>query len=176
MDQLNRWVTLVANLGVLIGVFVVAYEIRQNTVQAQAAAYQELGVAVQGWFLALDDRDNRLFTEANYPEALKRWELSDWETYTTLQTAALRWVETFMLQVDEGLLDADAMTKWGFSFEDHPALETVGFICIWPELSNFVGAKLRVEIDKGLGDFGPECPVDLPALRDQTILEGDGRS
>ncbi len=30
LDNLNRWLTLIANLGVLIGVFLVAYELQQN--------------------------------------------------------------------------------------------------------------------------------------------------
>ena len=32
MDKLNQWLTLFANLGVLVGIFLLAYEVRKNTV------------------------------------------------------------------------------------------------------------------------------------------------
>ncbi len=169
-DQKRDVIEGVGLLAIVGSLIFLALEIRQNTIQAQAAAFQALGTATSEWFLSLDDRDNRLLTEANYSEALERWTLSDWEAYISLQTAGLRWVETFLLQVEQGLLEEDAMTQWGFSFEGHPAMETVGFVCIWPDLSGFVGANLRSEIDEGLRNFDAECPVDLPTLRDQTIL------
>ena len=157
-------------LAIVASLMFLALEIRQNTVQAQAAAIQALGIATSEFFLSLDDRENRLLTEASYPEALERWTLSDWEAYQSLQTAGLRWVETFLLQVDQGLLEEEAMALWGFSFEGHPVLETAGFMCIWPDLRGFVGAKLRTEIDQGLRNFDAECPVDILTLREQTIL------
>ncbi len=169
-DQKRDLIEGVGILAIVASLIFLVLEIRQNTIQAQAAAIQALGIATSEWFLSLDDRENRLLTESSYSEALERWTLSDWEAYTSLQTAGLRWVETFLLQVDQGLLAEDAMALWGFSFEGHPAMETVGFVCIWPDLSEFVGAKLRSEIDQGLRNFDVECPVDLPTLRDQTIL------
>jgi len=36
----NRWLMLLANLGVLIGIIVLAIEIRQNTIALRAGAYQ----------------------------------------------------------------------------------------------------------------------------------------
>jgi hypothetical protein len=41
MERMNQWLTLLANLGVLIGVFVVAYELRQNTIAMEASSRQE---------------------------------------------------------------------------------------------------------------------------------------
>ena len=41
MDRLNRWLTLIANLGVLMGILILAFEIRQNTLALQATAIQE---------------------------------------------------------------------------------------------------------------------------------------
>lgn len=73
LDKLNSWLTLTANLGVIASMLFIGLEIRQNTIQAQAAAYQAIGSSGSEWHLALDDRRNRLFTEANYPVALGRW-------------------------------------------------------------------------------------------------------
>ena len=41
MERVNQWLTLLANVGVLIGVFVVAYELRQNTIAMEASSRQE---------------------------------------------------------------------------------------------------------------------------------------
>jgi hypothetical protein len=41
MDRMNQWLSVLANVGVLIGVFVVAYELRQNTIAMEASSRQE---------------------------------------------------------------------------------------------------------------------------------------
>jgi hypothetical protein len=40
VERLNQWIALAANLGVIIGVVVVAYEIRVNTNAVRSATYQ----------------------------------------------------------------------------------------------------------------------------------------
>ena len=42
LDRLNQWLMLIANLGVITGIGVLAWEIRQNTLSQEAAAYQDL--------------------------------------------------------------------------------------------------------------------------------------
>jgi len=46
MDRLNQWLALVANIGVLIGVFVVAYELQQNTAVARAQATFQVNASI----------------------------------------------------------------------------------------------------------------------------------
>jgi len=52
MDRLNQWLTFVANVGVLIGVFVVAYEVRQNTAVATAQAALQMNEALDASYRA----------------------------------------------------------------------------------------------------------------------------
>ncbi len=104
MDLLEA-VGLVAIVASLI---FLALEIRQSNVQARAAAYQAIGIATAQWHSNIDDRVNRLFTEANYPAALERWTLADWDRYRRVQLSGLRMVETLILQVEQGLLDVGA--------------------------------------------------------------------
>ena len=55
MDRLNKWLSLMANLGVLVGVFVVAYELRQNTLAMEANSRQEFAAHDLAWIAtALD--------------------------------------------------------------------------------------------------------------------------
>jgi len=49
VEKLNHWLTLLANLGVIAGLFVVAFEIRQNTGIARATAYRENVQDIAAW-------------------------------------------------------------------------------------------------------------------------------
>lgn len=40
LDKTNQWLTLAANIGVLLSILLVAYELRQNTTTLRADAYQ----------------------------------------------------------------------------------------------------------------------------------------
>jgi len=41
-DRLNSWLSLIANVGVLLGIFLVAYELRQNSIQVRAQTRSNL--------------------------------------------------------------------------------------------------------------------------------------
>ena len=55
MDRINKWLSLMANLGVLVGVFVVAYELRQNTLAMEANSRQEFAAQDLAWIAATLD-------------------------------------------------------------------------------------------------------------------------
>ena len=42
VSELNDWLTLAANLGVLAGLFILIFELNQNTQVSKATAYQDL--------------------------------------------------------------------------------------------------------------------------------------
>ncbi len=42
VDKINKWLTLIANLGVLLGVFLVAYELQQNRIAIQAQTRSDI--------------------------------------------------------------------------------------------------------------------------------------
>jgi len=70
---------VLAALGVMGSMAFVGMEIRTSNVQARAGAYQAIGIATSEFHLSFDARLNRLYTESAYPEAVKRWTLTDWE-------------------------------------------------------------------------------------------------
>jgi hypothetical protein len=144
-------------------------QIRQSNIQARAAAYQSIGIATSEFHRGFDARMNRLTTESDYREAVKRWTLEDWERMERMFTADLRMLETILLQVDQGLLPPDATTRLGYNWG--PILSNPAMACLWPELRTRVGPSVR----KFIEDSTPEaqrlpCQVDLKALRDETIL------
>ena len=62
----------VAAAGVVASLAFVGMQIRQSNIQARAAAYQTIGVATSEFHRGFDARMNRLTTESEYPEAVKR--------------------------------------------------------------------------------------------------------
>ena len=104
-----------------------------------------------------------------YPEAVKRWTLEDWETVERVATADLRMLEMIQLQVEQGLLPPDAVARLGYNWG--PILSSPAMACMWPELRTQVGSSVRklIEDSTPAADRVP-CQVDLQALRDETIL------
>jgi hypothetical protein len=58
MDKLNKWLTLLANIGVLFGIGFLAYEIRQNTVATHAQTRESILSATQTELEAIREDPN----------------------------------------------------------------------------------------------------------------------
>jgi hypothetical protein len=162
-------------IAVVASLMFVGLQVRQSNLQARAAAYQAIGIATSQYHANVDERTIRLFTEANYPKALERWTLADWDRYSRSQLSGLRMVETLLLQVEQGVLDPDALDQLGYTLKVNEALVTPGFECIWSELKRSVGPSLKDLIEKTLQADRFHCSVDLKALRDRVVLEGASR-
>lgn len=161
-----------AVLGVMASLAFVGIQIHESNRQARAAAYQAVGVATSEFHRWFDARMNRLATESEYPEALQRWSLADWEAWERMVTADMRMFETVLLQVDQGQLPPDAITRLGYNWG--PILSIPGYACIWPDLQTRVGASVRKYIeDTSPSDKRAPCKVDLQALRDATIRQNN---
>jgi len=158
-----------AVVGVIGSMAFVGMQIRESNIQARASAYAAIGIATSEFHRSFDARLNRLVSESDYPEAVQKWTLADWESVQRIYTADLRMFETILLQVEQGLLPADAMVRLGYNWG--AVLTSPGMACLWPELQAQVGPSVR----KAIEDSTPKadrfvCKVDLKALRDETIL------
>ena len=149
----------------------VGWQVRESNRQARAAAYQAIGIATSEFHRSFDAHLNRLETESDYPEAIQRWTLADWEALERITRADLRMLETVLLQVDQGQLPADAVKRLGYDWG--PMLSNPASACMWPDLKPGVGESLRRYIEEtSPPDKRVACKVDLKALRDATILHG----
>ena len=136
-NKLNQWLTLGANVGVLIGIFVLVYEIRQNTLATElevAASYEsvlaeaELFIAGNPGFAELltkgingDEvsQEDQLRLTAFYRRVLRSWQLVHYQ-YLTGALEQYLWVgqregmnQTFL--VDKGLRDSWRANKARYS-------------------------------------------------------------
>jgi hypothetical protein len=155
--------------GVIISLVFVGMQIRESNIQARAAAYRAIGISTAEFHRGFNARMNRLETESEYPGAVKRWTLEDWETVERIATADLRMLEMIQLQVEQGLLPPDAVAQLGYNWG--PILSNPAMACMWPELRTQVGSSVRKLIEDSTPAAGRvACQVDLQALRDETIL------
>jgi hypothetical protein len=154
---------------VIISLVFVGMQIRESNIQARAAAYRAIGISTAEFHRGFNERMNRVVTESEYPEAVKRWTLEDWETMERIETADLRMLEMIQLQVEQGLLPTDAVARLGYNWG--PILSSPAMACMWPELRTQVGSSVRklIEDSTPAADRVP-CQVDLQALREETIL------
>lgn len=158
-----------AAIGLIASLAFVGIQIRESNIQARAAAYQAIGIATSEFHRSFDARTNRLMTESDYPEAVQRWTLADWETTQRIFIADLRMLETILLQVDQGLLPPDAMDRLGYNWG--AVLSNPAYACLWPELRAGAGPSVREYIDNSTPVASRfVCRVNLKALRDETIL------
>jgi hypothetical protein len=154
---------------VIISLLFVGMQIRESNIQARAGAYREIGISTAEFHRGFSARMNRVVTESEYPEAVKRWTLEDWETMERIETADLRMLEMIQLQVEQGLLPPDAVARLGYNWG--PILNNPAMACIWQELRTQVSASVLKLIEDSTPAAGRvPCQVDLQALRDQTIL------
>ena len=101
LDKLNQWLTLIANLGVLIGIVFLAYEIRQNTDALHAQTREAVLAATQTELQAVREDPNLVLS------IIKEEPLSVVEQiklYTWL-VSALRVREFSWLQRQNGTID-----------------------------------------------------------------------
>ena len=161
-----------AAVGVIASMVFVGLEVKGSNLQARAAAYQAIGVAASEFHWNFDDRLNRLYNEGRYAGAVTGWTLTEWEVMDRAFRAEFRLVETLLLQVEQRLLPRDAISRLGFDVAGW--LRFPATVCLWPEIR--VGDGVRELVERGtLPEDRAECPVDLTALRDSTILASQGR-
>jgi hypothetical protein len=139
-----------AVVGVVLSLLFVGMELRQSTSASRSAAYQELGIATADiWlFLASNRELNDMFfaaasgdidSFANLPESDKR-------LVTSFLIGNLRLYETVYLQVEQGLLEPEALQFLGYEgFSKSNLLKAS-----WPEVKRFVDPSFASHLENVL--------------------------
>ncbi len=131
-------------LAVIASMVFVGLEIRQNTLQARAAAYQAIGIATAE---AIDNMaHDRQFLMMRYKDPADM-DTTDWRQVANKLNVFARLAETVLLQVEEGLLPPDAMERLGYSgwkgiFEEPTEA------CVWPLIRPQVSESFRQFVEK----------------------------
>jgi len=141
-------------LGVIASLIFVGVEIRQNTIASRAAAYQAIGIATA---TAFDNtaHNRRLIINAHATTAAEMDEI-DWLQWANLMSGYARLGETLLLQVEEGILPADAMERLGYvgwrSIFQNPKMA-----CVWPLVRPGVSPSFREFVETGQDPSSIDC-------------------
>ena len=122
----------------------VGLEIRQNTIAARASTYLAYGEHISNQFQATAHDESLA--------ALTVVDESEWDQLTKADRARLvyMWIgvfrnyETILLQVEEGLLDEDAMERLGWGSAFNPTYQVK---LLWPEISQWISPRVRAHIE-----------------------------
>lgn len=101
-DRLNRWLTLCANIGVLIGIVLLLIELNQNQEIARAQTRNEISLGVTGVLSILDRDLAEILVRANAGEELQP---ADQILISRWSEALLRYWENSNYQYEIGLYD-----------------------------------------------------------------------
>jgi hypothetical protein len=163
---------IVAAVGVIASLVFVGQELRQSNIQARAAAYQELGLATADFHLDMSEAVLRQMMEARHPEAFARWTALDWERFFRRQVGGMRQYESLLLQIEQGLLPADAVDRLGYGFLRTGFLAVPANVCVWPRVSGMVSGGVRDLVESMPEDERPPCEVDLARLEIEWVADG----
>ena len=142
-----------AAIGVIASMIFVGMEIRQSNAQARGAAYQSIGVATAQLF----------DTWAHDPELAEVWfkapaamDSADWRALALKMTAFARLGETIHLQIEQNILQEDAMKRLGYDgwtmiFEDPKNG------CVWPLIRPGVSESFRAWVEEAPRSTEIDC-------------------
>lgn len=147
-------------IGIVASLVFVGLEIRQNNRLAQAAAYQAIGIAsATAWDSQAHDRE---FVRLQGMDPTEM-DTADWVQWTNKFTVFARLGEMVLLQVEQGLLRADAMDRFGFSgWRDifDPSAPNHGgpkIACVWPLIRPAVSDAFKRFVEEGRDVNAIDC-------------------
>ena len=115
LDKINKWVTLAANIGVLLGLLLVTYELRQNTNTLRSDAYQSrtenlistysLSISPETLLSAMEKMDYLAFRCDPNPDLVDQ--LTPQESIVMGEFLSANWarLNNLVFQYEEGSLD-----------------------------------------------------------------------
>ena len=161
-------VEVISFLALIVSLLLVAFEVRQNTLAARAAAIQQIGIATaEMWgefgrnsqMIRLMERRSDIPTE--------EWTADDWSRFLAQMLAWSRLAETGLLQVEEGLLPASSLETLGYDSTKRWLL-VPEIQCLWEHrLRNMVSERFASYVES---DVSPS-PVDCARFTDFPFFE-----
>ena len=138
---------LVAVFGIVLSLMFVGFELRQNTIAARSAAFQEIGIATaQGWLERSQNRElSDILTKASSTHGgdndlgdsdrglVRAWLLS-----------FVRISETIYLQMEQGLLDEEAFETFGYG---NATFDNALLVAAWPDMRSVISPGFAAYVE-----------------------------
>ncbi len=119
-------------VGVVASLVFVGLEVRQNTVSARAAAYQDMGSSISDiWLLGAQSPELALLTLRFFEEESAEFNPVEEAVLVAQTVGALRQYETVWRQVQLGLLEPEVLEYFGWGSD----LLSGNMRRLWPRIS-----------------------------------------
>ena len=153
-ERFGSWLSLLANLGVLIGLMLLVLEIRHNTLATQAVLYQEnMNFGRDHVELLIGDENKELaeivFRGESDPDSLAPHEFDKFILYTAWRMGS--WETTF-LNYDEGLV-AERMWKSNDAWFSGLLQRGPGYQRWWETTRHGYDPTFQVHVDQAFANL-----------------------
>lgn len=150
-DKFNQWLTLLANLGVLLGIVFLALEMRQNTEMMKAQTRDSITEKQANWYMAIATDPNAArilaITEGvEVPREVLNAENGDGIVYGFTQHAIFRLWENELYQYEMGLFDEEEFLARKAVWRSR-VLNNPGTRAFWSTVRNLFSSGFREEMD-----------------------------
>jgi hypothetical protein len=154
----RQLVEVVGAFGLIVSLLLVAYEVRQNTLAARAAAIQQIGIATaEMWGEFGRDSQMIRLMERRSDIPSEEWTADDWSRFLAQMLAWSRLAETGMLQVDEGLLPESSLETLGYS-STKQWLRAPELQCLWKHrLRDMVSEQFALYVESDIDPAPFDC-------------------
>ncbi len=161
LEQRKNIFEAVGLVAIVASLIFLGLEIRQSNVQARAAAYQAIGIAIAAAFD--NEAHDRPFSILRQKEA-DDMDATDWQQFAAKMTGMARLGETVLLQVEQGLLPPDALERLGFrGWMEIFEVEDPKVACIWPLIRPGVSSSFREFVEGAKNVDAIDCSsFDIP--------------
>jgi hypothetical protein len=137
---------LVGLVGVIGSLVFVGLEVRQNTLAARAAAYQDMGSMISGtWMLGAEDPELAALTLRFFEEEDAEFTPIEEARLISQTVGAFRQYETVWRQVQLGLLDPEVLGYFGWG--DPGSIISGNTKKLWPRIRQYMTPDFRAFLE-----------------------------
>ncbi len=161
LEQRKYIFEAVGLVAIVASLIFLGLEIRQSNVQARAAAYQAIGIAIAAAYDSTAHDRQFVVLNQKSPDAMDK---ADWGQFVAYMTGIARLGETVLLQVEQGLLPPDALDRLGFrGWKEIFEVEDPKNACIWPLIRPGVSSSFREFVEGAKNVDAIDCSsFDIP--------------
>ncbi len=144
-DKLNRWLTLGANIGVLVGIILLAAELNQNSAMIRAQTRNELSNSIVE-LLSNSAGNAELAGIMRRASAGEELTPDEYLQFRERQGAMFRYWENVHYQFREGLYDETEFSKQRDAWREY-VNQSQAVVDAWCDARDFVANELAAEVD-----------------------------
>ncbi|HUE87450.1 MAG TPA: hypothetical protein VMO26_15350 [Vicinamibacterales bacterium] len=150
-DRLNRWLTLLAHLGVLAGLLLLIIELGQNRQMTRAQTRNELAMGVIN-LMTVAAGDSQLAGIIRRADAGEELTADEYQQYRRYTIAIYRYYENAFYQYRQGLYDKPEFDAQQEAWKSYAARSEAS-VAVWCEVRTYFSPDFAAAMDQILTTY-----------------------